>query len=80
MQGGNDKYGEHETIEQREAALKRMLSTPHKPQKRRALLSVRCFTTLTVRETLTFRALERVRRTFPVFHLRVFHLKSYSAR
>jgi hypothetical protein len=33
MQGGNDKYGERETIERREAALKRMLSTPHKPHK-----------------------------------------------
>jgi hypothetical protein len=33
MQGGNDKYGERETIERREVALKRMLSTPHKPHR-----------------------------------------------
>jgi hypothetical protein len=26
-----DKYSEQETVERREAALKRMLSTPHKP-------------------------------------------------
>jgi hypothetical protein len=29
----DEKYGEKETIERREAALKRMLSTPHKPHK-----------------------------------------------
>jgi hypothetical protein len=35
---------------------------------------------LPIRETLTFRAFQRERRTFPSFTLRVFHLKSYSAR
>jgi hypothetical protein len=32
-------------------------------------LSVRGLTRLTIRETLTFRTLERERRTFPVCHL-----------
>lgn len=31
--GKNDKYSEQETVARREAALKRMLSTPHKPHK-----------------------------------------------
>jgi len=29
----DDQLGEQETVERREAALKRMLSTPHKPHK-----------------------------------------------
>jgi hypothetical protein len=29
----NDRYSERETEQRREAALKRMLSTPHKPHK-----------------------------------------------
>jgi hypothetical protein len=29
----SETYGEAETIERREAALKRMLATPHKPHK-----------------------------------------------
>jgi hypothetical protein len=35
-------------------------------------------TSAAIRETLTFRSLERARRTFPVFSFRVFHLKSHS--
>jgi hypothetical protein len=31
MQNKSDQYSEKETTERREAALKRMLSTPHKP-------------------------------------------------
>jgi hypothetical protein len=33
MQNKSDQYSEKETTERREAALKRMLSTPHKPHK-----------------------------------------------
>ena len=33
MAKNSDEYTEAETIERREAALKRMLSTPHKPHK-----------------------------------------------
>jgi hypothetical protein len=29
----NETYSEEETVKRREAALKRMLQTPHKPQK-----------------------------------------------
>jgi hypothetical protein len=30
---GNETYSEEETVARREAALKRMLATPHKPHK-----------------------------------------------
>jgi len=33
MDDKRDQYSEQETIERREAALKRMLSTPHQPHK-----------------------------------------------
>jgi hypothetical protein len=32
-QTNEDTYSEEETVERREAALKRMLNTPHKPHK-----------------------------------------------
>lgn len=41
----NDQFGEAETIRRREATLKRMLSTPHRPQtpigKKKKILSKR---------------------------------------
>jgi hypothetical protein len=80
-----EQFTEAETVARREAALKRMLSTPHQPHKplgRKKGRSQEIAVTLgaevfkrsplcedSVRQTLTFRAFERERRTFPILHL-----------
>jgi hypothetical protein len=34
MRKSSDQYSEHETVQRREAALKRMLATPHTPHEK----------------------------------------------